>query len=235
MKINNLREITSQEDFDIKNDEFIIQAGASTKKMKLGEVTKNLDIKSRLSTKNSWTFLSKDQIREVEFYRGQSGSLTTAPIVASSFENLRCKIAGFDDINIPSGAKRVMLMAEVQDAKMQTRYRTENIILFEVGSQESVVLFILENIQDVKISEKSWTYLDAKKINSLPLSESDGKLMSFEQDVLDKYDRSLEYGPLTSEGLIPESNSSEALDEIDVVTMKFMGKLNLMNIIAWSY
>lgn len=255
MKIGELEQINSADGFDIEKDKLIIESDGSCHHITMSDISKSLDIRRIESNRTAWNFIdlvdSQESLPATEVESGDSISYPYN-IEPDSRKSLTLKIAGFEDQgrDPPTGAKRVMLMATVQNVELMTRFRSEQISLFRVREQESVVLFILENIQDVVVSSK---IIDSSNSNSFKTfagtswtSQAGGVVARNFYENLNPRERSALRGPILSDpNLMPgfnnESQTYTNLDPVDQVTIflknsnQSTGYINSIRTIGWSY
>jgi hypothetical protein len=255
MKITDLEQVNGADGFDPEKDKLIVESGGSCHNISMSDISKILDIRRIESNRTAWNFIdlidSQESLPATEVESGDSISYPYN-IEPNSRQSLTLKIAGFEDQgrDPPTGAKRVMLMARAQNIELITRFRSQEISLFRIRDQESAVLFMLENIQDVVTPS---VIIDSSNSNSFKTfpgtswtSKAGGVVAKDFYENLNPRERSALRGPIFSDpNLMPGFNSENQtytnLDPIDQVTIFLKnvsdssGYINSIRTIAWSY
>lgn len=255
MKITDLEQVNSADGFDPEKDKLIIESGGSCHYISMSDISKTLDIRRIESNRTAWNFIdtvdSQESLPAVEVDSTDSVSYPYI-VPAQAQKSLTLKIAGFEDQgrDPPTGAKRVMLMARAQNIELITRFRSEEISLFRVREQESAVLFMLENIQDVVTPSVIIDSNNSSQFRTFPgthwTSRAGGVVAKNFYENLNPRERSALRGPILSDpNLMPGFNSENQtytnLDPIDRVTIFLKnvsasnGYINSIRTIAWSY
>lgn len=255
MKITDLEQVNSAGGFDPEKDKLIIESGGSCHHISMSDISKILDIRRIESNRTAWNFIdtvdSQESLPAVEV---DSGNSVLYPYIVPPLtkKSLTLKIAGFEDQgrDPPTGAKRVMLMARAQNVELITRFRSEEISLFRIRDQESAVLFMLENIQDVVTPSVIIDSNNSDKFRTFAgttwTSKAGGLVAKDFYENLNPRERSALRGPILSDpNLMPGFNSENQtytnVDPIDQVTIFLKnvsdssGYINSIRTIAWSY
>ena len=258
MKISDLEQVNNAGGFDIEKDKLIIESDGACHYISMSDISKSLDIRRRESNRTAWSFIDfADSVESLPATDTETGT----PIVygdrgykveANSLKSITFKIAGFEDEgkDPPTGAKRVMLMAKVQNLELITRFRSEQMSVFRVGAQESAVLFMLENIQDVILPTKIIPQNGDSNFETFGgmayNSHSGGQKAKNFYINLNSSKRATILGPIMGNpNLLPSYNKETGeyvnLDPLDQVTVFLRnsnnsdGYINSIRTIAWSY
>ena len=255
MKINDLEQVNNAGEFDPEKDKLIIESNGSCHYITMSDISKSLDIRRVESNRTAWNFIDLvDSVESLPATEVDSGNSVSYPYIIEPLaaKSLTVKIAGFEgqDRDPPTGAKRVMLMAKAKNIELITRFRSEQISLFKIKEQESAVLFMVENIQDVVTSSK---IIDSSNSSSFKIfagtnwtSRAGGTVAKYFYENLNPRERAVLRGPILSDpNLNPGFNSDTQtytnLDPLDEVTIYLknvndsQGYINSLRVIAWSY
>ena len=223
MKLSDLEVIDSIDDLDIDNDKLIVEKNGTTYQTNAKQLIERVDTTYREITKTSWVFLGPDHVFDVlngridlDSGEGQTKSL---------------EIAGFEDINVPSFCRRLLLVADAQYISMFTKYRGFYRLIFTAEPRKKI-LFVLENVQDVKTTQdfiaQSITFRGPMDFHNA-IHESQGAT------------RKNMVGPLTQKKKIPNSINHSNLEGANRVSLDFVcpydvaGFVDTVKILAWSY
>ena len=140
------------------------------------------------------------------------------------------------------------MSAHAKNITLKTNYRGSNKVIFESkDNEEKIFIFILENIQDIKVSELeseatttvSSVYDEYQPLNTIITANanaiansnivelfpklSDRKWSDFSGELIDWHnslgpDRALIQGELTQNGLVPNSTDHSNLDPINKIS-----------------
>jgi hypothetical protein len=252
-------------DVDAENDKLFIDSGGTAKSITLASIAQSTPINIRDSSKTSWHFIPVEYREPLNIRYGfefDPQSPTTLgdqeTEIAPTVENKLTVPPGrylhiqFDvgsasslDGRIPDGTRRVMLMAHAKNITLKTRYRMSNRVIFDADdSAESVFIFILENVQDLRLTElespasvsvsydgrsanQVYGAQETSSASAIPVeifpNVRSKKWGNFSGELIDWHnnlgpERMLLEGELTRSGLIPNSTGHANLDPINKIS-----------------
>ena len=272
-------------DVDAENDKLFIDSGGTAKSITLSSIAQSTPINIRDSSKTSWHFIPVEyreplNIRygfefdpespntlgdqETEIRPTVENKLTVPP---GRYLHIQFDVGSASSLDgrIPDGTRRVMLMAHAKNITLKTRYRMSNRVIFDADdSAESVFIFILENVQDLRLTElESPASLSASydggsanqdlgdlrafvPVELFPHIRSK-KWGNFSGELIDWHmnlgpERMLLEGELTRSGLVPNSTSHANLDPINKISATLQTQSSNSEgifynavILAWSF
>jgi len=250
---------------DPENDKLFIDSNGTARSITLSSIAQSTPINIRDSSKTSWHFIPVEYREPLNIRYGFEFDPQNPNVVGDQETEIRATVENkltippgrylhiqFDvdsasslDGRIPDGTRRVMLMAHARNITLKTRYRMSNRVIFNADdSAESVFIFILENVQDLRLTElespasvsvsyngKSANQVygaqGVSSVNSVPVevfpnvkSKAWG---NFSGELIDWHnnlgpERMMLKGELTRSGLIPDSTSHANLDPINKIS-----------------
>ena len=253
-KINELN-VTSTA-IDPNRDKLLVESEGSCHSISMKSISKILDIRRREANKTQWTFIPKENtedslpIKELTENYGSTSANYPITLPPGESKAITVQIAGRIGVDPPTDCKRVMVFAKAKNIILETRFRSQTITSFEVR-KSSLVLFIIENIQDVQVP-----------VAKIPLEE-DGRFLFIDSGLqhtggsdalraqayylnLKDSERKKIIGPIMDNpNLLPQyidGGQDINLDPRNEVTLKISnpsknetGYINSIRPIAWSY
>lgn len=266
IKIENL---IGGKQLDGANDMILIDDEGTAKCINLQKIAARTDVRIRESSKTAWHFLAREQREIVKLNIGinndSEGTSKIAtqqdPISLASRQFLHIQFDASSETSldgyIPDGTRRILMSAHAKNITLKTNYRGSNKVIFEASNnEEKIFIFILENIQDIRVSElESAATTTVSTINSSTVSTqvdlfpklSNRKWSDFSGELIDWHnslgpDRALITGELTQNGLIPDSTDHSNLDPINKISAIIQntsrddqGLFYNPTILAWSF
>jgi len=266
VKIDNL---IGGKELDGSNDMILVDDEGSAKCINLQNIASRTDIRIRESSKTAWHFLAREQREIVKLNIGinnnseNSSKIATQQdpisLAARQFLHIQFDVSAETSLDgyIPDGTRRILMSAHAKNITLKTNYRGSNKVIFESkDNEEKIFIFILENIQDIKVSEfesEATTTVSSVYDQLIPDTVelfpklSDKKWSDFSGELIDWHnslgpDRALIKGELTQNGLIPNSTDHSNLDPINKISALIQntshedqGIFYNPTILAWSF
>jgi hypothetical protein len=260
---------------DGSNDMILVDDEGSAKCINLKNIASRTDIRIRESSKTAWHFLAREQREIVKLNIGINNNSEDPSKIATQQDPISLAARQFLHIQfdvssetsldgyIPDGTRRILMSAHAKNITLKTNYRGSNKVIFESkDNKEKIFIFILENIQDIKVSEleSEATVTVSSVYDQTPIIAgtasnvvelfpklSDRKWSDFSGELIDWHnslgpDRALIKGELTQNGLVPNSTTHSNLDPINKISAMIQntshenqGVFYNPTVLAWSF